>query len=224
MAYNIFFHTHKLTPSWLERTGKINDSTRILWKDLKCEDENYYCIGDDTIHKEFRLYQVPNRNWHWINCDAGILTFLKRNKQLMTQKYLWFFEWDVAWSNSLLDILNSYENDNSDLLCPHLSTKNGWFHANRRNKTQFKKIGYCENSVVRISRRLLDIVLYEISKYAMFCEMRLPCTCLNYNWCKMRDLTYQRKHIGNPFQWPHKTNSTVVKSYTNSMLFHRVKS
>ena len=223
MSYNIFFHTHKLTPFWLELTGKINDSTRILWKDYKCGDERYYCIGDDTIRKEFRLYHVPKRNWHWINCDAGILTFLKLNKHLITRKYVWLFEWDVAWSNSLLDILNSYENDNSDLLCPHLRINDRWFHGNRRNLTQFKKLGHCENSAVRISSRLLDIVLYEISKYAMFCETRLPCTCLNYEWCKMRDITYQRKNIGEPFQWPHSTNSTVVKSHNKSLLFHRVK-
>lgn len=216
------FHGHILNHTVPSLTDiKVHN---VLWKDNSCaETEN--CIGDDEIIQNYKRFDVKDRNWHWINCDAGILTFLKLHHQVFSRhEYIWLFEWDARWSRDLHTIFDAYQNDYSDLLCPHLKKNDRWFHASRRDRNKYPEYGHCEQSVVRVSRRLLKYAFEDMKHHAIFCEMRLASTCMLHTWCKMRDLTYQRNFIGTPFRWPHVTNMSHVRRHTKPLLFHRVKS
>ena len=215
------FHTHKanVTVPNLPRIEVYN----VFWKDDPCRREAN-CVDDETVLGHYKRFLVKDRNWHWINCDAGALTFLKLHQNITSNhKYVWLFEWDARWSHELHEILHAYEDDPSDLLCPYLRRNDRWFHAARRNKTRYVHYGHCEQSVVRVSTRLLRRAFEDMQVYGMFCEMRLPSICMLYPWCRMRDLTYKPDYVGHPFQWPHVTNMTHVRSHNRSLLFHRVK-
>lgn len=215
------FHGHKLNHT-VPQLSNIQVHN-VLWKDYSCNKQKN-CIGDDQILKNYKPFYVKDRNWHWINCDAGILTFMKLHPELFSQHdYIWFFEWDARWSKDLNTILNAYQADSSDLLCPHLNKNDPWFHASRRDKQKYPNYAHCEQSVVRVSTRLLKYAFVDMKRYAMFCELRLASICLLHKWCTMRDLTYRNNFIGFPFRWPHVTNMSYLQQQTRPLLFHRVK-
>ncbi len=215
------FHGHKLNHT-VPPLAHIQVHN-VLWKDDSCNKEEK-CIGDDEIIKNYKRFHVKNRNWHWINCDAGILTFLKLHSDIFSHhEYIWLFEWDARWSQDLNAILDAYRNDSSDLLCPYLKKNDPWFHASRRDKKKYPKYAHCEQSVVRVSTRLLHYAFVDMQQYAMFCELRLASICMIQKWCRMRDLTYKKNVIGDPFRWPHVTNMSYVRQQSKPLLFHRVK-
>ena len=125
------FHGHKANATVSRLPGiQVHN---VLWKDEQCTWEQN-CVDDDTVLQHYRRFIVKARNWHWINCDAGALTFLKLHRDILHgHKHVWLFEWDARWSHDLHEILHAYDDDPSDLLCPHLRQNDRWFHASRRN-------------------------------------------------------------------------------------------
>ena len=222
----VFFHGHKASHAVNDTFLNLN-FRNVIWKDDACDHERaeYDCVSDRDVLSHYKTYKVPRRNWHWINCDAGILTHLKLHpEQLSNREHVWLFEWDARWSNNLTEILDAFREDGSDLLCPHLRENDRWFHAARRDTTRYPTFAHCEQSAMRVSTRLLRHAFRDMARYPMFCEMRLPSICKLHDWCTMRDLTYKSKYMGVPFQWPRITNMSHVRRHSKSLLFHRVKS
>ena len=140
------------------------------------------------LNKSAATYQ-----WAWNSCDANWLYwFWKRERHQPRQHhydYVWFLEWDVAWTGNIARIIASFHRlepgraMDADFLGhgPRSVTKL-WPHQSKLNKTRFKyrHSAWTAQPLLRLSRHLLlnvMKVLAEPEDY-MFCELRSATVCM----------------------------------------------
>ena len=252
----VLFHTHAPTLNWMTRflrakmELKEHDVYALLWKDgyvqSRCEEDSLAqfiagCVTDADINETMQLYSDPpgtprqlRRNWHWYNCDASFLTYFKLHwAHFHVYDYIWIVEHDLGWTGSLADLLGTYSDDTeNDIRCPWLTTVRDMHAGQRQNKSRYQLTGtaHCEQSLVRISRRLLQVVLDELDQdgAGLFCELRAPSACRARSWCKMRSLTSRdmlARGIFARFKFPVRifADELAQLPQNTSQLYHRVK-
>ena len=137
-----------------------------------------------------------NMQWAYNNCDAPMLSWAWHTRS--TYDFVWFLEWDTAWSGDLAHMLAGYHGlsytlngsllPEHDLLCDRKGAGHsgvvtaGSPHHMKRNKTHFSfgALRSCLPGVTRLSARLLQRVVrwtrQEPGSY-IYCEMRAATMC-----------------------------------------------
>ena len=256
----VIFHTHSANPDWIARAQWARTEVlaqqrgwqAILWKDTQADCQASVaalgasrlapgCVDDAYIKANMNLFTKKKTSsgrseWHWLNCDAAWLVYLKREWATFEKyDYFWLAEHDLGWTGSFGNILREFDLAPYDLMCPFLSTSPNAHAGDRVNRSIYGHhipIPHCQHPILRVSRRLLRVALDELGMKGagMFCELRLPCACAaRKRWCKMFDI-----HAG---FWHHLFAPNIFSSYSHitplelaqrttnrSLLYHRVKS
>ena len=254
----VIFHTHSASPDWIARaTSARTDALAqqrgwhgILWRDTRAQCNASLagpslsklapgCVHDAYVRANMNIFTTQRRtgrsDWHWLNCDAGWLVYLKREWATFEgYDYFWLAEHDLGWTGSFGEVLREFDLAPHDLMCPFLSTSPNAHAGDRVNRSIYGRhvaIAHCQQPIIRVSRRLLRVVLDELGNRGagMFCELRLPCACAaRRQWCRMLDIHADVwHHLFSPktfSSYSHISPVLLAKRATNrSVLFHRVK-
>jgi len=233
----------------------------ILWKDTaaacrvaqslpRLSELAAGCVDDHYIRQSMDLFTggklkvrpfppvpVGRKNWHWLNCDAGWLTYLKREwASFEAYEFFWLIEHDLGWTGSFGAFLRAFDHKRHDLLCPNLSKKANYHQGDRVNRSLYRgmRIVHCEQAMVRVSRRLLRTALDTLGNtgHGAFCELRLPCTCeYRKKWCTMENLRSKetsRLFAPSVFEadsliTPEELAAHPAAKANQTLMFHRVK-
>ena len=142
--------------------------------------------------------------WAWIACDlhaqVGAWLHLLKFGRHPPFDFLWTIDADVAWTGNLGRILESLNDDDSDLITSEPAERNRatYTQAALRNHLEPHQVWSAMLVVVRYSRRMLVAIRESVGAgHQSFCETRAPSLCRAWgmDWCRHSSLRTRRPDL-----------------------------